>query len=81
VDELNPVLKGWGNYFRWGNSSRKFSQVDAYVRERLALFDSKKHQKRGRRWGEVHTYGWATGLRVHRLSGTVRYAPNATGAT
>jgi group II intron reverse transcriptase/maturase len=74
VAELNPVLRGWGNYFRWGNSSRKFSQVDAYVRERLALFDSKKRQRSGRRWGEVHAYGWATSLGVHRLSGTVRYA-------
>jgi hypothetical protein len=53
VAELNPVLRGWGNYFRWGNSARKFSQIDDYVRERLALFDSKKRQKRGRRWGAV----------------------------
>ncbi len=41
VAQLNPVLRGWGNYFRWGNSSRKFVQVDSYVQERLALFDSK----------------------------------------
>ena len=25
VAELNPVLRGWRNYFPWGNSSRKFS--------------------------------------------------------
>jgi hypothetical protein len=24
VANLNPVLRGWGNYFRVGNSSRKF---------------------------------------------------------
>ncbi len=53
VRELNPVLRGWGAYFRWGNSSRKFAQVDSYVHERLALFDSKKRQKRGRRWGKT----------------------------
>jgi len=66
---------------RWGNSARKFSQVDDYVRERLALFDSKKRQKRGRRWGAAHTYAWATRLGVHRLSGTVRYIPTATVRT
>jgi len=81
VAELNPVLRGWGNYFRWGNSARKFSQVDDYVRERLALFDSKKRQKHGRRWGAAHTYAWATRLAVHRLSGTVRYIPTATVRT
>jgi RNA-directed DNA polymerase len=81
VDELNPVLRGWGNYFRWGNSATKFIQVDSYVQERLALFDSKKRQKRGRRWGEIHTYAWFQGLRVHRLSGTIRYGAPATGVT
>ncbi len=81
VAELNPVLRGWGNYFRWGNSARKFSQVDEYVRERLALFDSKKRQKRGRRWGAVHTNAWVTGLGIHRLSRTVRYLSSATVGT
>lgn len=79
VAELNPVLRGWGNYFRVGNSSRKFTQIDDYVHERLALFESKKHQKSGRRWGAVHTYAWATGLGVHRLSGTIHYAVPAKG--
>ncbi|MGB7051828.1 MAG: group II intron maturase-specific domain-containing protein, partial [Acidimicrobiales bacterium] len=31
VEELNPVLRGWGAYYRYGNSSRKFSAVDGYV--------------------------------------------------
>jgi hypothetical protein len=50
VTELNPKLQGWGNYFRNGNSARKFSQIDLYVRERLALVDSKKRGWAGRRW-------------------------------
>ena len=77
VAELNPVLRGWCNYFRWGNSAKKFSQIDAYVWERLALFDSKKRQNAGRRWGEEHAYAWATGLGVYRLSGKVRYTQSA----
>jgi group II intron reverse transcriptase/maturase len=77
VTELNRVLRGWGNYFRWGNSSRQFSRIDQYVRERLALFDSKKRQKSGRRW-EVHTTAWFHRLRIFTLSGSVRYAYLAT---
>ncbi len=80
VEELNRVLRGWGNYFRWGNSSRKFSWIDNYVRERLALFDSKKRQKHGRRWG-LHTPAWFACLGIFTLSGTVRYIGTATGTT
>lgn len=74
VTELNPVLRGWGNYFRVGNSARKFSLIDTYVKERLALFNSKKHQRSGRGWGLTHTHEWFVGLGVYRLSGRVRYA-------
>jgi group II intron reverse transcriptase/maturase len=77
VAELNPVLRGWGNYFRWGNSAGKFTQIDSYVQERLALFDSKKRQRAGRRWGTEHNAAWYGGLVVQRLSGTIRYAPPA----
>ena len=31
IDGLNPVLRGWGNYFRTGNAARKFNQTDTYV--------------------------------------------------
>ena len=31
IADLNPVLRGWGNYFRTGNAARKFNQVDTYV--------------------------------------------------
>jgi group II intron maturase len=77
VEELNPVLRGWCNYFRWGNSSRQFSRIDSYVRERLALFDSKKRQKRRRRWGEGHRQAWLSRLGIFSLSGTVRYIREA----
>jgi Group II intron, maturase-specific domain len=35
IATLNPVLRGWGNYFRTGNSERKFNQLDSYVYTRL----------------------------------------------
>jgi len=73
VKELNPVLRGWGNYFRWGNSTRQFDQVDDYVHDRLALFDSKKRHKRGRRKVVEHPKSWVQALGVHRLSGTISY--------
>src|SRR5256886_9232987 len=72
VGELNAVLRGWCSYFRWGNSSRQFSRIDNYVRERLALFDSKKRGKSGRRW-QAHDTAWHARLGVLTLSGMIRY--------
>jgi group II intron reverse transcriptase/maturase len=71
IAELNPVLRGWGAYFRVGNAGPQFAQIDNYVRERLALFLSKKRRRSGRRWGEYHTWGFFQRLGVYRLSGTV----------
>jgi RNA-directed DNA polymerase len=78
VENLNPVLRGWGAYYRYGNSSRKFNAVDGYVHERLAKLASVKHGISGRNWTTRFTYGWLTDLGIYRLTGTVRYwAANA----
>jgi group II intron reverse transcriptase/maturase len=75
IRELNRVLRGWWNYFRVGNGSRrKFLQIDRYVHERLALFDSKKRRRSGRDWGKLHDTGWYKRLDVFRLYGALREA-------
>jgi group II intron reverse transcriptase/maturase len=73
VEDLNHVLRGWGNYFRYGNSSRKFAAIDSYVHERMAMLASDKYGLHGRNWATRFTYGWMTGLGIYRLSGKVRY--------
>jgi group II intron reverse transcriptase/maturase len=35
IAEVNRVLRGWGAYFRSGNATIKFIQIDTYVVERL----------------------------------------------
>jgi group II intron reverse transcriptase/maturase len=72
VENLNPVLRGWGNYFRYGNSGRKFDAIDHYVNQRLAMLASAKHGLHGWQWATRFTHGWVLSLGVHRLSGTVR---------
>jgi RNA-directed DNA polymerase len=72
VIRLNRVLRGWGSYFRHGNSARKFAQVDSYVHERLAIFASVKHGLHGRNWQRRFTWAWLKALGVYRLSGRVR---------
>ena len=71
VENLNPVIRGWGRYFRYGNSGRKFAHIDAYVNERLAILASTKHGLTGRNWLTRFNYAWCTQLGVQRLTGTV----------
>jgi RNA-directed DNA polymerase len=71
VANLNRVLRGWGAYFRHGNSARKFAHIDAYVHERLAIFASIKHGLHGRNQHRF-TWVWFTSLGVYLLSGRVR---------
>ncbi len=74
IQDLNPVLRGWGNYFRTGNAASKFNQLDTYVWQRLRSLRVKRkgrHLEPGEvaRWSSE--YFWNLGL--HRLRGTVRY--------
>ncbi len=50
VQDLNQFLRGWGGYFRYGNSARVFDAISQYALERFAAFVGKRH-KRSRRWG------------------------------
>ena len=74
IAELNPILRGWGNYFRTGNAAAKFLQIDRYVAWRLKRLLIKR-KGRNLRAGEVEgwTADWLVGLGLHRLRGTIRY--------
>lgn len=74
IEDLNPILRGWGNYFRTGNAAKKFGQVDDYVWRRLRRI---LVRKRGRnlRAGQVlqWTSDWFRDHGLYRLRGTIRY--------
>ena len=80
IGDLNPVLRGWGGYFRTGNASAKFNQVDRYVHRRLLrLMWRRGGQRRWRpdrrpfrcsQWPHkrfVNDHG------LYKLLGTIRY--------
>ena len=74
IADLNPILRGWGNYFRTGNAAGKFRQADDYVVRRLRSLMIKKrgrnlHAGQARVWTEQ----WFNGHGLYRLRGTVRY--------
>ena len=73
IRKLNPVIIGWRNYFRYGNSAAVFASLDTYVHERMALWHSKKHQKSGRGWSTRHTWERHKQSGIALLSGSVLY--------
>ncbi len=74
IAALNPVLRGWGNYFRTGNAADKFQMIDRYVTWRLHRLMVKK-RGRNLRAGQADqwTEEWFNGHGLHRLRGTIRY--------
>jgi group II intron reverse transcriptase/maturase len=52
VQDLNVFLRGWGAYFRYGNSARQLAQITRYALYRLALFVAKRHDR-------TPGYGWS----------------------
>jgi RNA-directed DNA polymerase len=48
VGGLNRVIRGWRNYFRVGNSTKKLADLDRYVRLRLWKFLKGRQGARGR---------------------------------
>jgi RNA-directed DNA polymerase len=74
IADLNPLLRGWGNYFRTGNAGIKFRQADDYVVWRLRTLMVKK-RGRNLRAGQADawTEEWFNGHGLYRLRGTIRY--------
>jgi RNA-directed DNA polymerase len=77
ITTLNPVLRGWANYFRTGTASREFHRVDEYVYERILRWLWRRGGQRVRlrpsRWPRERLYG----MGLHQLRRTVRYPSQA----
>jgi group II intron reverse transcriptase/maturase len=75
IKELNPVLRGWGNYFRSGNASLKFQQIDRYVYQRLVRLIGSRRQLKQRPFNSTEwtIQRFVEDFGLHRLVGTIRY--------
>jgi RNA-directed DNA polymerase len=50
VDLINPILRGWVNYFRVGQASRCFGYVKDWVEKKI-----RRHMMRARKY---RGFGW-----------------------
>lgn len=70
IRRVNPVVRGWGSYFRYGNSHEQFDKVDRYVWWRLRWRYWVEHRKRRRGMGDFPRDLQREGG-LYRLRGTV----------
>lgn len=81
IAELNPILRGWCNYFRTGNASRHFHSIDRYVTDCIVRLLRRRrcHQGRGRNqrpvcWRKEWTHKrLVNDFGLFQLLGTIRY--------
>jgi RNA-directed DNA polymerase len=50
IAEINPILRGWVNYFRIGNSSRCFGMVRDWVGKKIRRHLMRSRQRDGMGW-------------------------------
>jgi RNA-directed DNA polymerase len=79
VQEINPILRGWVNYFRIGNSSRCFSYVRRWVDQKVRRHVLRAQKRPGFDWR-----GWSSS-RLERELGVftdyrIRYFQEAAKA-
>lgn len=53
IEELNPVLRGWVNYFRIGNSAKVFDRIRNYTVMKVRGFIRHRQIKNGYGWKEI----------------------------
>lgn len=79
ISWINPILRGWGSYFRTGNAAIRFNQIDRYVVWRLRGLMRKRYG-RNLRPGQtaIWTREWFEAHGLYRLRGTIRYPATAS---
>jgi RNA-directed DNA polymerase len=74
---LNPVLRGWTNYYRHGVSKRCFDYLDHYLWWRIIRWLRKKHRRLP--WKQIKRRYWGRNWRS--LEGTRLYWPGKVSVT
>ena len=71
IEEINPILRGWVNYFAIGHSSRCFSYIRDWVEKKIRRHLARACQRRGfgwKRWSREWLYGTLGLFNEYRVS-------------
>lgn len=74
-EEVNPIARGWVNYFRIGNSGRIFGKVRHFVAARMRRFIRRRQGRHGYGWKDITSDFLYGKLGLFCDYGVVRYRP------
>jgi RNA-directed DNA polymerase len=81
IEEINPILRGWVNYFATGHSTRCFSYIRDWVEKKIRRHLARARQRSGfgwKRWSRRWMYeqlGLFNNYRVRRYRPSFKAAP------
>ncbi len=55
--KLNPIIRGWANYFRVGIAKRSFARLDNFMYEKERKFVKRKHSAKPKVWQQKKYWG------------------------
>jgi RNA-directed DNA polymerase len=67
LGQLNPLIRGWANYYRHGAAKRTFDRLDHHVRWQLWRWAAKRHPGKSANWKRRKYFSAAKGLFSVRL--------------
>lgn len=50
IDKLNPITRGWGNYYRYSNAKETFNYVDSRIWKMLWSWCVRRHPNKSKIW-------------------------------
>lgn len=57
ISHLNPIIRGWANYFRIGVASEAFRSLDNWMIQREFRYINRMHPKKPRYWTNARYFG------------------------
>ena len=75
VARVNPVLRGWGQYFHVSNGAEHLIKVDLYARQRIAAWMQHKRGRRSRHGRGHYRAEFYRKIGLYQLSGTISHLP------
>ncbi|WP_422614068.1 group II intron maturase-specific domain-containing protein [Candidatus Regiella insecticola] len=74
IYRINPILRGWVNYYRIGNSSRCFTYVKDWIEKKARRHLMKARRRQGFGWGRWSREGFYQKLGLYS-DYKIRYYP------
>jgi RNA-directed DNA polymerase len=79
ITKINPILRGWVNYFRVGHSSRCFSMVKQWVDKKIRRHLMRARERKGFGWMRWSSDWFYDALGLFNDYGLVRWPVDKSG--